>query len=172
MSNMEINETSQIVVFSLMNINAKKREFFGVEIGNVQEIRLIEEITSVPEAPPYILGIINLRGKIINLIDLRIKLGYPPLKDEEEKLQKKRILVADINGIQTGLLVDEVEKVLKIQEQDIELEPSENSKSSNFVKGVVKNEEQLILLLNLEKLLEEKEVPLIKEPINNGDSVE
>lgn len=143
-------EALQAVVFSLIDSKSNKHEEYGVSIEQVQEIRVLETITRVPKAPEYVRGVTNLRGKIISIIDVKQKLGFP----YDEIKPGTRILVAEINGTLTGLLVDEVDQVMRISTKDIEIPPS-GSSESQYVKGIAKTENRLIIILDLQKLLEE-----------------
>ncbi|MBI1829086.1 MAG: purine-binding chemotaxis protein CheW [Thaumarchaeota archaeon] len=143
-------EALQAVVFSLIDNKSNKREEYGVSIEQVQEIRVLETITRVPKAPEYVRGVTNLRGKIISIIDVKQKLGF----SYDEIKPGTRILVAEINGILTGLLVDEVDQVMRISTKDIEAPPSGTSESQ-YVKGIAKTQNRLIIILDLQKLLEE-----------------
>lgn len=147
-------ETLQLVVFGLVDDETKKREDYGVGIDQVQEIRVLDTITRIPKAPPYVRGVTNLRGKIISVIDVKQKLGF---KFDEVK-PGSRILVAEIGGILTGLLVDEVDQVMRISVNDIDAPPSGTSESNQYVKGVAKTNNKLIIILDLEKLLQDIDV--------------
>ena len=86
------------------------KESFGVDIGRVQEIVTVPEITKVPDTPDFLEGIINLRGKIVSVVDLRKRLKF----NGSEKSKKNRILVTEMDGRVVGLIVDEVSEVLKL----------------------------------------------------------
>lgn len=147
-------DTLQLVVFGLVDNETKKREDYGVGIDQVQEIRVLDTITRIPKAPAYVRGVTNLRGKIISVIDVKQKLGF---KFDEVK-SGSRILVAEIGGMLTGLLVDEVDQVMRISVNDIEAPPSGTSESNLYVKGVAKTNDKLIIILDLQKLLQDIDV--------------
>lgn len=149
MSETVVAETLQVVVFGLVD-KSKVREEYGVSIEQVREIRALENITRVPKAPTHVRGVMNLRGKIISVIDVKQKLGF---ESDVETAAKSRILIADINGILTGLLVDEVDQVMRIPVKDVEPSPAGSSESP-YIKGVAKTQGRLIILIDLEKLLE------------------
>lgn len=142
----------QVVVFTLFDNVVKKKEYYGVGIEQVREIRLLENITSIPKAPPYVRGVMNLRGQIIPVIDLKEKLGF---SERMENKQSERILVADSRGLLAGFLVDEVDQVIRIPLSEVESLQSEILESTSYVRGMAKAQGKLIVLLDLEKLLQE-----------------
>lgn len=148
-----VTETLQVVVFSLLHSDSKIKEDYGVSIEQVREIRALESITRVPKAPAYVKGVMNLRGKIISVIDVKEKLGFG---SGGETNGKSRILIAD-TGTLTGLLVDEVDQVIRIPTKDVEPSPAGSSESS-YIKGIAKTQGKLIILLDLEKLLEGSDI--------------
>lgn len=139
-------ELLQFVTFSLNN------EEYAVDILNVQEINRITEITEVPNSPHYIEGVINLRGKVIPVLNLRKKFGF-----QESPLDNtSRIIIMEVNGITCGMIVDSVSEVLRIPSSIIEPPPPMSSaNNSQFIKGLAKIENRLIILLNIEKIIEE-----------------
>src|SRR3954467_10440938 len=96
------------------------REMFGVPINLVHEIVRVPEITAVPDAPDYVEGVINLRGKIVSVIDLRKRLGEKKVNTGK----RNRILVVEHNGRLSGLIVDSASEVLKIPASDVEASPT------------------------------------------------
>ena len=136
----------QFVTFTLGN------EEYAVDILSVQEINRITEITIVPNSPDYVEGVINLRGKVIPVINLRKKFG---LTDKETD-DSSRIIIMEIQGITNGLIVDSVSEVLRILTNTIEPAPPMSSNiSSQFIKGIAKLENRLIILIDLDRLLGE-----------------
>ncbi len=153
-------EDRQIVAFNL------GEEEYGVDIMQVQEIVRLPEITRIPQMPDFVEGVINLRGKIIPIIDLRKRFNI----SEKERTEKTRIVVADA-GVQTiGLIVDGVSEVLRINENSIDtIPPSIASIDTEYLNGVAKfSETRLIILLDLKKLLTELE----KEAVSGISSSE
>lgn len=125
-------------------------ECYGIEIKYVTEIIGIQAITEVPELPEYIRGIINLRGKIIPVIDVRIRFK----KEKKEYDDRTCIVVVDIKDLSIGLIVDSVAEVLTIPEQDIVDPPQVNRGSNNkYIKKIGKVGSTVKLLLDCEKLL-------------------
>jgi purine-binding chemotaxis protein CheW len=119
----------------------------------VREIRAVESITKIPKAKSYVKGIMNLRGLIIPVIDVKEKLGLG--SDGKTNATKQRILVAEVSGTLTGLLVDEVDQVMRLQTKDIEAAPQSVLDSHNYIKGIAKINNKLIVLLDAFKLLED-----------------
>lgn len=143
-------DTLQVVVFRLLDQTSNRREEYGISIEQVQEIRFLENITRIPKAPSHVIGVMNLRGKIISVIDLKSKLGFHA---SGSTAASSRILVTEIKDALMGLLVDEVDQVMRISGKEIEPSPSE-SESAKYVKGIAKTQDRLIVLLDLPKLLE------------------
>ena len=109
-----LDDEEQIVVFRL------GKEEFGVPIDSVQEIvRVPEELTSVPKAPPSVEGVINLRGAVLPVVDLRRRLGLAQV----ERSDRQRIMVFLVAGVHTGFIVDSVAEVLKVHKSAIEASP-------------------------------------------------
>ena len=126
-------------------------ETFGVKIGSVREIVRVPEITSVPNAPDTIEGVINLRGKIIPVMDLRKRFGHSEIQQDK----KNRILVVELENKLVGLIVNSASEVLKIPPSEIESPGSVFADSeSSYVTGVGKLKGRLIILLDISKLLQ------------------
>jgi purine-binding chemotaxis protein CheW len=136
------------------------KETFGVPIGLVHEIVRVPEITAVPDAPDYIEGVINLRGKIVSIIDLRKRFG----EKEIHRNKKNRILVAEVEGKLVGLVVDAASEVLKMPHGDIEDPPNVFEEGElNYVTGVGKLKDRLIILIELTKILQKGELRRLGE---------
>ncbi len=136
--------TTQIVSFRLAN------EEYGVDIMRVQEIILVGQITKMPEVPDYICGLINLRGHVIPIVDLRRRFGLP-IKENDEHT---RIIVMNVENKTTGMVVDAVNEVLRISPDQIEPPPSSIAGIDHaYITGLVKFEEKLLVLLNIENIL-------------------
>ena len=131
------------------------KETFGVPIGLVHEIVRVPEITSVPDAPTYVEGVINLRGKIISIVDLRKRFGESRI----EPSRKNRILVAEIQNKMVGLIVDAASEVIRISEAEIEAPPEVFEDSElRYVTGVGKLNGRLVILVDLTKILQKGEL--------------
>jgi purine-binding chemotaxis protein CheW len=127
------------------------RETYGVPITSLREIVRVPEITAVPDAPDYVEGVINLRGKIVSVLDLRKRLGEIAIAPSK----RNRILVVEHRGRLCGLIVDSASDVLKIPAQDIDPSPTEFVEGGlNCVTGLGKYQGRLIVLLDIEKVLE------------------
>jgi purine-binding chemotaxis protein CheW len=127
------------------------RETYGVPIASLHEIVRVTEITSVPDSPEYIEGVINLRGKIVSVIDLRKRFGSKQIVNSK----KNRILVVELNGRLTGLIVDAASDVLKIPADEVEAAPAVFQEGGlNCVTGLGKYKGRLIVLLDMNKLLQ------------------
>jgi purine-binding chemotaxis protein CheW len=139
------NRELQIVGFRVGN------ETYGVPITALHEIVRVPDITAVPDAPEYMEGVINLRGKIVSVIDLRKRFGIK----EAAVSRRNRILVVEHNGRLNGLIVDSASEVLKIAAADIEPPPAVLQEGGlNCVTGLGKYRGRLIMLLDTSKLLE------------------
>lgn len=125
------------------------QEEYGIEITKVQEIILMGEITHLPQTPPYIRGLINLRSTVIPIVDLRLRFGLPP----QEPTEETRIMVVNVRGKIIGVIVDAVSEVLRIsQEQIAPPPPTAAGLGREYLTGLVKLENRLLILLDIEKL--------------------
>jgi purine-binding chemotaxis protein CheW len=125
-------------------------EEYGVEVRQVQEIRRVTEITSVPRAPEFIRGVINLRGRILPVLDLRRRLALGEVAMD----RASRIVVVRIKERLLGLLVDGASQVLKVKVSQIEPPPEEVlQQGGDYIRGVAKLDDRLIILVDLERLL-------------------
>ncbi len=134
-------------------------EDYGIDIAFVTEIIGIQKITQVPDMPVFIKGVINLRGKVIPVMDVRLR-----FKMEERAYDERTcIIVVDINTTAVGLVVDEVREVADIPEAQVEPPPaSGRGTSSRYLKGLGKMGDEVKILLNAEKLLYDEELELIE----------
>lgn len=136
-------------------------EMYGIEIKYVTEIIGIQSITELPELPDYIMGIINLRGKIIPVMDVRLRFK----KEFREYNDRTCIVVIDIKDNAVGLIVDSVSEVLSIAEQDITPPPQLKGQSNRYIKEIGKVGNDVKLLLDCEKLLTENELENLSEVV-------
>lgn len=145
----EDTQKGKFLTFSMGN------EMYGIEIRYVTEIIGIQTITEVPELPQYIRGIINLRGKIIPVMDVRLRFKKP----FREYNDRTCVIVVDIKDASIGLIVDSVSEVLSIPDGDIVPPPEVNKGlGKRYIKGIGKVENDVKLLLDCEKLLSEDEL--------------
>ena len=145
----EDTQKGRFLTFALGN------ESYGLEIKYVTEIIGIQAITEVPELPEYIKGIVNLRGKIIPVMDVRLRFRRPFREYDDRTC----IVVIDIESISVGLIVDSVSEVLSIPDEDIVPPPDINRGFNNrYIKGIGKVGNEVKLLLDCGKLLSDNEV--------------
>jgi purine-binding chemotaxis protein CheW len=124
-------------------------EEFAVDIGSVQEINRPVEVTRIPNSPPHVSGVMNLRGRIIPVVDLRRMLGFEVKSADKQS----RIIVIEIGGVVAGFLVDSVSEVVQLPESAVEAPPTfAGAVEPRYVNGVGKIDERLLILLNLEKM--------------------
>ncbi|MGE5484119.1 MAG: chemotaxis protein CheW [Ignavibacteriales bacterium] len=141
-------EEHQLVVFGIAN------ELYGVDIAAVREIITMQRITKVPRTPDFVEGIINLRGKVIPVIDLRRRFHLGVAEEDKET----RIVVVEIQGITIGMVVDRVSEVLRISSDVIEPpSPVIVGIDAEYIKAVAKVGDKLIILLDMERVLNKQE---------------
>jgi purine-binding chemotaxis protein CheW len=161
MSLQEKNTTEQQELLQLVSFKIGKEEF-GVDINNVQEINRMLQITKVPNTPDFIEGVVNLRGRIITVIDLRVKLGLMKL----EHGKNTRIVVVELKGQTIGFIVDEVNEVLRIPKSITEAPPKiVGSVNSEYITAIGKLEDRLLILLDLGKIFSIAEFSLMESGI-------
>lgn len=137
-----------------------KNEYYGMPIRPIQDIIEMQEYTTVPQTADYVKGVINLRGTVIPVIDLRQKFGM----EQREYDKKTCIIVVNLDEIQTGLIVDRVQEVQEFPDEEIDPTPGMSSEIQvKFIAGIGKKEDQVYILLNLQRILEEKEIEELKE---------
>jgi purine-binding chemotaxis protein CheW len=148
----------QLVTFKLEN------EEFGVDILRVQEINRMMNITKIPNAPGFIEGVINLRGKIIPIVDLGKRLGFRNGTYDKST----RIIVVELDGLVLGFIVDSVSEVLRINENTVEPPPSIVSGiDSEYIEGVGKLDDRLLILLELNKIFASPDKKEMENMSNN-----
>jgi purine-binding chemotaxis protein CheW len=142
------NEVLQRVTFQLEN------ETYGINVMQVQEILRYSEIAAVPGAPDYVLGIINIRGNVVTVIDTRSRFGLMPA----EITDNSRIVIIEAETQVIGILVDSVAEVVYLKKSEIEDAPNVGTEeSSQFIQGVANRENGLLILVDLNKLLSDEE---------------
>ena len=130
-------------------------ETYGVNVMQVQEVLRVTEIAPVPGAPSYVLGIINLRGNVVTVLDTRKRFGMPPREVDDAS----RVLIIESANQVVGILVDSVSEVVYLRGSEIEAAPNVgNEESSRFIQGVCNREEELLILVDLNKFLTEDEL--------------
>jgi purine-binding chemotaxis protein CheW len=144
----QTEEILQLVSFTI------GQEEFGLDIQRIQEINRIVDITRVPNSPDFVSGVINLRGKVIPVVDLRKRFGFPP----KESDKNTRIIVVELADMVVGFVVDAVREVIRIPKNITEPPPSIVAGiGSEYISAVAKLENRLLILLDLERILHEKE---------------
>ena len=155
-------EEVQLVVFQLGN------EEYGAAIGQVQEIVNLGEVTRMPKAPEFVEGVINLRGRVVPVIDIGKRFDLP-LKERDKNA---RIMVVLIEGVAMGMIVDSISEVLRLSKEAIEPPPPIiGDISAIFLKGVAKVGDRLVTLVDLDKVLTAEETPELQKIISeeSGD---
>ncbi|MFY0642241.1 chemotaxis protein CheW [Bermanella sp. WJH001] len=138
----------QWVTFRLDN------ETYGINVMQVQEVLRYTEIAPVPGAPPYVLGIINLRGNVVTVIDTRLRFGL----SETETNDQTRIVIIETENQVVGILVDAVAEVVYLRQSEIETTPNVgNEETAKFIQGVCHKNEELLILVDLEKMMSDEE---------------
>lgn len=134
------------------------REVYGIEIRVVTEIISLQEITEIPEVPNYIKGIINLRGKIIPVMDIRLRFK----KAFRAYNERTCIIIVEVRDLAVGLIVDEVAEVIFIDDQHIVSKPDMRSVQNNYIKNIGKVDGKIKLILDSEKLIHADDKELLK----------
>ena len=157
--NEEIDEDALIDRFLTFHLG---KESYGIEIRYVTEIIVIQAITQVPDMPESIIGVVNLRGKVISVMDMRKRFHLEPREYDDRTC----IIVVDINDIAIGLVVDTVNEVLNIPEDQVDPPPKTHSGiKNNYIMGMGKVENQVKILLDIEMILQEEELEQI-DPVH------
>ena len=124
-------------------------EEYAIPLLSVKEVIAIPELTPIPSSPPYFLGIMNLRGQVISILDLRQKLGIKP-----QNLTETAVIICDLSPLTIGVVVDSINSVLSPKENEVSGKPEmQNNKTTEYIMGVFKTEHKLVLLLDLSKAL-------------------
>ncbi len=154
------NQTEQIVEELKVIIFKLKSEEYGVDVKQVKSIERMEHITRVPNTPPFVKGVINLRGVVIPIIDLRKRFGLE-LKDYNEST---RIIIINVDEMEVGLIVDAANDVIDIPVSTIEPPPKVvGGVESIYLRGVAKLSDRLLILLNLDKVLNPEEIKQLEK---------
>lgn len=144
----------QVVVFGVAN------ERYGVNVSQVQSIERMMEITRVPKTLDFIKGVVNLRGIVTPVIDLRDRFGF----SHPEETHEERMIMVDIDGVQAGLIVDLVLDVQMVDESRIDAPPAMvGGVEARYLKGIYRDDTGLLILLNLQKVLSDAEEKQLKE---------
>lgn len=153
--------TREVLVFVL------GREEYGVDILKVQEIRGYDKVTPIPSAPDYLKGVMNLRGVIVPVIDMRVKFRLPEVRYDSFTV----VVILRIAGRVIGLVVDAVSDVVRFAESDVKAAPQLGALvDSSFLAGLASHEDRMVLLLDIEALLSSGELNLLAEAAGRGSS--
>ena len=135
-------------------------EVYGIEILKVREIIKLMDITTVPQTPDYMKGVINLRGKVIPIVDLRSKFSM----QEVEHTQETCVIVVEVNQTSIGIIVDSVSEVSNIKSEEIEEAPHLGQDiDTNFILGLGKTKERIVILLDIELVLSSEELEMVEQ---------
>ena len=134
-------------------------EDYGISIAYVTEIIGIQSITEIPEMPDFIKGVINLRGKVIPVMDVRTRFKLSPREYDERTC----IIVVEIDGTSVGLVVDAVNEVADIPEDQVEAPPKSKRKGGSYIQGIGKIDKDVKILLDVNKILYDEELESITE---------
>jgi purine-binding chemotaxis protein CheW len=138
----------QLVTFRLQN------ETYGINVMQVQEVLRVTEIAPVPGAPMYVLGIINLRGNVVTVLDTRTRFGLATTEIDDSS----RIVIIESDKQVVGILVDSVAEVVELRSSEVDSAPNVgNEESSRYIQGVATRNEDLLIVVDLNKLLTEEE---------------
>ncbi len=136
----------QLVTFRLDD------ETYGINVMHVQEVLRVSEIAPVPGSDSWVLGIINLRGNVVTVIDTRLRFGLPTT----EMSDSSRIVIIDANAQAMGILVDSVAEVVELPESEVEIAPVvNNDDSSRYILGVASRQEDLLIVVDVNKMLDD-----------------
>lgn len=151
MSDVAENNDDSIIQWVTFHLENEK---YGIKVMQVQEVLRMTEIAPVPGAPHYVLGIINLRGNVVTVIDTRRRFGLPDAESDDET----RIVIIEADNNVVGILVDSVAEVVDLKTSEIETAPNVgNDESSKYIQGVSSRDDELLILVDVNKLLSDEE---------------
>lgn len=153
MEDIQATQELQLVIFRLAN------EEYGLPITKVQEINRLVPITKLPQTPSFMEGIINLRGRIIPVIDLRKRFSLTVTEYNDDT----RIIIVEVNGQTVGIIVDAVTEVVRLPATNIEPPPPSFVLDSQYIDGVGKLEDRLLILLEIDRILTTQEEIALKQ---------
>lgn len=147
-------EDIKVIIFRL------KKEEYGVDVRQVNSIERMEHITRVPNTPPFVKGVINLRGVVIPIVDLRKRFGI----EEKDYNDSTRIIIVNVEDMEVGLIVDAANDVVDLPAGTIEPPPKVvGGVESKYLRGVAKLSNRLLILLNLDKVLSPEEIKQLEK---------
>lgn len=145
-------DAARFLTFSLNS------EQYAVPLLKVKEVIALTETTPVPYSPPHFKGIMNLRGQVISVIDLRMKLKMPKVEAGAETA----IIILDLSPLALGIIVDSVESVLAVNKEEIQPPPEVGGRETAYITGVARKEKRLILVLDIERTLSVDDLKTMK----------
>jgi len=158
MDETNIASSQQYVTFNLAD------ELFGVEVSRAREILSLTPVTKVPQTPDYLLGVINLRGQVVPVIDMRLKLGLPAGEETEDTCIIVIEVQVDGEVLVVGALADAVREVMEIRDDQIEPPPRLGTKLNiEFINGMGKVDEQFMILLNIDQIFSSKDLADVQD---------
>ena len=153
----------QLVTFRLQD------ETYGINVMQVQEVLRVSEIAPVPGAPSYVLGIVNLRGHVVTVIDTRRRFGL----STKEINDASRIVIIESQKEVVGILVDSVAEVVELNGSQIDSPPNVgNEENSHYIQGVATRENELLIVIDLNKLLTEKDWDEVEKTLNQDEGTD
>lgn len=151
---MKKSQTSELNRFIEFSLGA---EDYAIPLLMVREVISVPDTTPIPKSPPHFLGIMNLRGQVISIVDLRKKLKVDVKTNKEEA-----VIIVDIGGMNIGVVVDSINKVLAFSSEDVsEMPEVESQNNTQYIFGVYKKEHSLTILLDIAKVLDLKDMEAI-----------
>jgi purine-binding chemotaxis protein CheW len=165
MSNEAISEATQYLTFKL------QEEIYAVDVANIREILDFTAVTKVPRTPDFMRGVINLRGSVVPVIDMKLKFGMP----ETEKTVNTCIIVMEISldgeTVVIGSLADAVQEVLELEAEQIEPAPKIGTRlNTDFIQGMGKHDDQFIMILNIDRIFSSDELQALSEDAGTGQT--
>lgn len=158
----EVKLSNQFVTFKIEN------EIYAIDVFKIREILEVPDITKVPGMPPMIRGVINIRGSVVPVLDLKMQFG----QDRTEQTQETAVIVTEINSndeiIQIGIMVDSAREVITLEPEDIEEPPRLGIFIDNkYLNGMGKVDDNFVIILNIDKILSEDEISqvAVKKPL-------
>ena len=165
MDETNVTSSQQYVTFNLAD------ELFGVEVSRAREILSLTPVTKVPQTPDYLLGVINLRGQVVPVVDMRLKLGLPAGEETEDTCIIVIEVQVDDEVLVVGALADAVREVMEIRDDQIEPPPRLGTKLNiEFINGMGKVDEQFMILLNIDRIFSGKELAVVQDASQSESS--
>jgi len=166
-----LSNIKELVMEESSTVNSKQyvtfclaEELFGVEVNRTREILSVISVTSVPQTPDYMLGVINMRGQVVPVIDMRLKLGLSAAAETQDTCIIVVEVLVDGEPIVVGALADAVREVLEIKSDAIEPPPRLGTRlNTEFIKGMGKIDEEFLILLDIDKIFNSDELALVQE---------